>query len=79
MRQEFWETAPAYGGDRNIWDALHAAAEADNDTANLILESAGVICSSPDMSVCYDERGAKYELPNYVLSDPTNLTASMHA
>jgi len=28
------------------------------------------------MTVCYDERGSKYELPNYVLSDPQNLVRS---
>lgn len=27
-----------------------------------------------DMSVCYDETGCRYDLPKYVLSEPTNLT-----
>ncbi len=26
-----------------------------------------------DMSVCYDETGCRYDLPKYVLSEPTNL------
>lgn len=76
MRQEFWETAPAYGGDRVIWDALKAACEADLETAQLILESAGIIVAAADMSQCYDERGAKYDLPNYVLSNPSNVERS---
>lgn len=42
-------------------------------TARLILETAGVIVSTADMTVCYDERGAKYDLPKYVLSEPKNL------
>ncbi|GIL51983.1 hypothetical protein Vafri_7947 [Volvox africanus] len=72
-REEFWDTQPHYGGDRNIWDALKAACEAEPETCKLLVESAGIIVAAADMSVCYDERGAKYELPKYVLSDPINL------
>ncbi|CAI9760151.1 unnamed protein product [Fraxinus pennsylvanica] len=73
MRDEFWDTAPHYGGRKEIWDALRAAAEADITLAQAIVESAGVIVQNPDLTVCYDERGAKYELPKYVLSEPANL------
>ncbi|XP_076948590.1 uncharacterized protein LOC143620892 [Bidens hawaiensis] len=73
MRDEFWDTAPHYGGRKEIWDALQAAAEADLTLAQTIIESAGVIVQKADLTVCYDERGAKYELPKYVLSAPTNL------
>lgn len=73
MRDEFWDTAPHYGGQKEIWDALRAAAEADVSLAQAIVESAGVIVSNADLTLCYDERGAKYELPKYVLSEPTNL------
>eukprot|EP00891_Asterochloris_glomerata_P009666 jgi/Astpho2/9666/Aster-03929 len=72
-RLEFWETQPHYGGYAEIWDALRAACETDDATANAILESAGVIVQSSDMSVVWDERGSKYELPKFVLADPTNL------
>ncbi|KAK9838433.1 hypothetical protein WJX84_009217 [Apatococcus fuscideae] len=72
-REEFWDTQPHFGGAREIWDALRAAATADQQTALVILDTAGIIRSSDDLSVCYDERGHKYELPNYVLSEPTNL------
>lgn len=72
-REEFWDTAPFYGGDRVIWDALKGACEADPETAKIIIQSAGIIVSKPDMTVCYDERGAKYELPKYAISAPTNL------
>ncbi|XP_065000359.1 uncharacterized protein LOC135581446 isoform X2 [Musa acuminata AAA Group] len=73
MRDEFWDTAPHYGGQKEIWDALRAAAEADLDLAQAIVDSAGIIIPNVDMTLCYDERGAKYELPKYVLSEPTNL------
>ncbi|WOK95720.1 ubiquitin domain-containing protein 1 [Canna indica] len=73
MRDEFWDTAPHYGGQKEIWDALRAAAEADINLAQAIVDSAGIIVSNADLTVCYDERGAKYELPKYVLSEPSNL------
>lgn len=40
-----------------IWDALRAAAEADITLAQLIVDSAGIIVQSEDLSTCYDERG----------------------
>lgn len=73
MRQEFWDTQPHYGGDKVIWDALKAAAESSKSMKNVIIDSAGIIVDSDDLTVCYDERGWKYELPMYVLSEPTNL------
>ncbi|KAL5997767.1 hypothetical protein ACLOJK_008697 [Asimina triloba] len=56
MREEFWDTAPHYGGQKEIWDALRAAAEADLNLAQAIVDSAGVIVTSADMTTCYDER-----------------------
>ncbi|KAG2689329.1 hypothetical protein I3760_09G134200 [Carya illinoinensis] len=91
MRDEFWDTAPHYGGQKGlqegptlqsiptasgskeIWEALRAATEADLTLAQVIVDSAGVIVQSADLTICYDERGAKYELPKYVLSEPINL------
>ncbi|WZZ13942.1 hypothetical protein YC2023_107031 [Brassica napus] len=70
MREEFWDTSPHYG---EIWDALRAAAEAELTLAQTIIDSAGVIVQGRDLTLCWDERGAKYELPRYVLSEPTNL------
>jgi hypothetical protein len=41
-----------------IWDALKACCEAeDMETAKLLIEAAGVIVASSDMTICYDERG----------------------
>ena len=47
--------------------------EADLELARAIVDSAGIIVTSGDMTTRYDERGAKYDLPKYVLSDATNL------
>ncbi|KAL4855988.1 Ubiquitin domain-containing protein 2 [Chlorella vulgaris] len=77
MRDEFWDTEPHYGGNRVIWDTLKAACEADLETARTILDSAGVIVAAPDMTICYDERGCKYELPRYVITPPSNLTREL--
>ena len=56
-----------------IWDALKAACGADIDTARLICDAACVLVPGADLRTAYDERGALYELPLYVLSAPTNL------
>lgn len=45
-----------------IWDALRAAAEADVSLAQAIVESAGVIVSNADLTLCYDERGLIFHL-----------------
>lgn len=74
-RSEFWDTQPYYGGDANIWLVLRAAVECDDlATAQTMLDSAGVKIVDPNMTKCYDERGYCYELPNYVLADPKNLS-----
>lgn len=42
-RDEFWETAPAFEGRREIWDALRAAAETDDHTlAQAIVDGANI-------------------------------------
>lgn len=45
-----------------IWDALRAATEADLTLAQAIVDSAGVIIQSADLTICYDERGATLSL-----------------
>ncbi|GFP90211.1 peroxisome biogenesis protein 22 [Phtheirospermum japonicum] len=47
-----------------------AAAEAELTLVQAIVDSAGFIIQNPELTICYDERGAKYELPKYVLSEP---------
>lgn len=45
-RDEFWDTAPAFEGRREIWDALKAAALAvenhDYDLAQAIIDGANI-------------------------------------
>lgn len=40
-----------------IWDALKAATKQDLTLAQAIVDSAGVIVQSADLTICYDERG----------------------
>ncbi|VEL32673.1 unnamed protein product, partial [Protopolystoma xenopodis] len=76
-RNEFWDTAPAFDGRKEIWDALKAAAEAmerhDHDLAQAIIDGADIIVPSGYLCDCYDQLGAHYQLPLYVLSPPSNL------
>lgn len=72
-REEFWHTQPAYGGNKVVWDTLKGALEADHATTRMLLDAAEVIVATPDMSEVYDSQGFRYELPPYVLNEPTNL------
>ncbi|CAO2585513.1 Ubiquitin domain-containing protein 1 [Lemmus lemmus] len=56
-RDEFWDTAPAFEGRKEIWDALKAAAYAAEANDRTLCE-------------CYDELGNRYQLPVYCLSPP---------
>ena len=46
-RDEFWDTAPAFEGRQEIWDALKAAVEAteknDYELAQAIIDGANII------------------------------------
>jgi len=72
-REEFWHTQPAYGGSKLVWDTLKGALEAEHSTTVMLLEAAEIIVARKDMSEIYDSRGNRYELPPYVLSEPSNL------
>ncbi|GKD94755.1 ubiquitin domain-containing protein 1-like protein [Tanacetum coccineum] len=73
MRNEFWDTVPIYGGRQEIWDALRRATESELHIAQSIIDSHGIVLHCPDMTVCLDNKGTRYELPLYVLSEPVNL------
>ncbi|KVH89457.1 hypothetical protein Ccrd_008560 [Cynara cardunculus var. scolymus] len=77
MRNMFWHNAPHFGGRQEIWSALRAAAESDLPYAQAIIDNNGIRVENPYMTVCYDEGGARYELPLYVLAEPTNLEGSV--
>ncbi|KAF2348820.1 Ubiquitin-binding domain [Trinorchestia longiramus] len=88
-REEFWDTAPAFDGRREIWDALKAAAAAfeseDFDLAQAIIDGASITLPNGGLTDCYDELGTRYQLPVYCLSLPVNVvvgrnkSASLHS
>lgn len=76
-RDEFWDTAPAFDGRKEIWDALRAAAMAaeSNDLvlAQAIVDGACITLPHGSLTESYDELGNRYQLPAYTLVPPINL------
>lgn len=73
-REEFWDTAPAFEGRQEIWDAIRAACETlEPELAQAILDSAGIKTPRGSLVLCYDELGTKYSIPLFCISFPTNL------
>ncbi|XP_069507485.1 ubiquitin domain-containing protein 2 isoform X2 [Ambystoma mexicanum] len=76
-RDEFWDTAPAFEGRKEIWDALRAAAHAfesnDHELAQAILDGANITLPHGALTECYDELGNRYQLPVYCLAPPINM------
>ncbi|XP_051925261.1 ubiquitin domain-containing protein 1 [Hippocampus zosterae] len=76
-RDEFWDTAPAFDGRKEIWDALKAAAVAlecnDHELAQAIVDGASITLPHGTLTECYDELGNRYQLPVYCLAPPVNL------
>jgi hypothetical protein len=72
MRDEFWETKPAYGGSGEVWAALRAACEGvlDVGDARLALKACGVVNVGKGLAWAYDESGWRYVLPLYVRAVP---------
>ncbi|MBN3316359.1 UBTD2 protein, partial [Atractosteus spatula] len=76
-RDEFWDTAPAFEGRKEIWDALKAAAHAfesnDHELAQAIIDGASITLPHGALTECYDELGNRYQLPVYCLAPPVNM------
>ncbi|KAM9803907.1 ubiquitin domain-containing protein 1a [Neosynchiropus ocellatus] len=76
-RDEFWDTAPAFDGRKEIWDALRAAALAaecnDLELAQAIVDGACITLPHGSLTESYDELGNHYQLPVYTLAPPLNL------
>lgn len=76
-RDEFWDTAPAFEGRKEIWDALKAASYAaechDYTLAQAIIDGANISLPNGTLTDCYDELGNRYQLPIYCLSAPINM------
>lgn len=79
QRAMFWDTAPAYDGRAEIWQALKASAEAvlqsppDYDHAQLVIDSAGISLPQGNLESCYDELGTLYSIPTWVVATPKRL------
>lgn len=78
QRTEFWETAPQYDGLVETWNSLRVAVELshqeDLPTAQAVLDSAGITIPSGDLGLgCYDDRGHRFVIPEFVLSEPSNI------
>lgn len=59
-----------------VWEALKAAIEIGDDdleTARAIIQCAGISLPRGLLTECYDDRGFRYNIPLYCLSDPVNL------
>eukprot|EP00040_Diaphanoeca_grandis_P040326 m.261696 g.261696 ORF g.261696 m.261696 type:complete len:251 (+) comp42810_c0_seq1:149-901(+) len=73
-RKEFWDTAPAYEGRKEIWDALRAACNESNiGTAQAIVKGADITLPNGSLTSCFDASGAKYSVPLYCISYPENI------
>ncbi|KAI9677327.1 MAG: hypothetical protein M1829_002670 [Trizodia sp. TS-e1964] len=75
-RDEFFDTRVS--GQQEIWRTIRMAIECmeggDIPMAQTILDAAGCTVPTGDLvNGVYDERGNYYQLPEYCLSDPTNL------
>jgi hypothetical protein len=78
QRTEFWETAPQYDGLAETWNSIRVAVELshqnDLTTAQAVLDSAGITIPSGDIGQgCYDELGHRFVVPEFVLSEPSNI------
>jgi len=79
QRREFWETAAAFGGKEEAWEAIKGAMEVwdrDLDLARAILDCAGIMMPVGELSQAYDELGFRYAIPDYCFNAPSNLTAT---
>jgi hypothetical protein len=75
-RREFWATR--VDGRKEVWQAIKYAhsCEGDEKTAQAILRSAGITpydMDKQDACFCFDEFGARYNIPRYVLYKPRNI------
>jgi hypothetical protein len=58
-----------------VWNALKASIDTDMATAKMLLDSAHVTMENDTISVCWDRRGIKYEIPTFVINDPVSFTS----
>lgn len=77
LRSTFWSTRVE--GSMNMWLALKSASEAllekDVMMANAVLGASNITTPNGNLSLCYDEMGDVYKIPDYCFSDPIELHA----
>ena len=71
-RERFW--ASRMEGSRSVWLLLRQAVEADHLSAAMILQTGHVAVQNASMALCLDNRGTRYELPPFVLTDPMQFS-----
>jgi hypothetical protein len=75
LRNGFWTTRVE--GNRNMWLALKSASEAllekDVMMANAILGASNITTPNGNLTLCYDELGDVYKVPEYCCVDPIEL------
>ncbi|EPY53193.1 ubiquitin family protein [Schizosaccharomyces cryophilus OY26] len=74
-RNEFWETCWAYGGSREIWEALHKIIsllyEGNAEAATELASAAELTIPENDIGKgAYDSKGTFYEIPKIVARIP---------
>jgi len=71
-REEFWDTASAYGGASEVWGALRACCERefDEETSREVLRASGAVSCDATLSVTFDALGRRYALPAFVRGTP---------
>lgn len=70
-RQEFWRSRRT--GHRGIWLCLKQACEADEESAALILQINEIFMDSTNIQICLDTDGNRYELPVWVINNPSYI------
>lgn len=69
-RDEFWDTAPAFDGRAEIWDALRASVQAldsgDHQLAQAILDGAGISLPNGNCSARYNNYSRDQNNSRYV-------------
>ena len=71
-RDEFWDTASAYGGSSEVWGALRACCEGrfDEETSREVLRASGAVSCDARLAVTFDAVGRRYALPAFVRGTP---------
>lgn len=80
-REEFFETRVT--GRQEIWGTLKMVVDlmlaGDLQTSQGIIDAAGVTLPRGDLiSGAYDEQGNFYQMPEPIISDPTNVLSESH-